>query len=209
MSGYHNNFIMKHPNTSIHKLKEEVEEFLDAHVSGNIIMAHQELSDVYLSLRNIVDEYGLSMSDLEIMANTTQRVFDSKVRNESDLFDTIRSNVNYLSLNATGTIHLMCHDINYRYIIHDYSDSIDVSLPDNTEYVEVLHGSIYSYANKKRSNKGQSIQSNERISMDENTVILVKTIGYNLDSLNTFYSASYDKSDAHFGLLKRVLNDDV
>src|SRR5690606_6810563 len=97
MAGYHQNFIMKFPHGNVHKLKEEVDEFLDAYASGNSIMAMQELSDVYLILRTIARDYGIDVDDLAKMADVTEKVFESGGRTSSSLFEMIRSNTKYLS----------------------------------------------------------------------------------------------------------------
>lgn len=210
MAGYHNNFILKHANSSVHKLKEEVEEFIDAVAAGNTIMAQQELSDVYLKLHHLIRDYGLSMDDLKVMADTTERVFESGCRKESNLFDVISSNVGYIiHNNITGHIHMLCHDVNYRYVFHNYDDTVNFELPQNTEYVEVIHGEIYSPDHKRQITEGSIIQDcGKRISIHENAIILIKTIGFDLDSLKLFSPVAYDKSDIHFTLLKRAITDD-
>lgn len=206
MAGYHKNFIMKFPHGSVHKLKEEVDEFFDAFVGGNKIMAQQELSDVYLKMVHLIKNYGLSISDLKVMADTTQNVFESGLRTEPSLFDIILGNIGYISPNTTGFIHLLCHDINYHYVIHDYSDSVWFNLPNNTEYVEVVQGGIFIPNNNLTITQGQCVQViGNKISMHENTIILIKTIGYNCESLNIFSTVSSDKSDIQFAILKRVI----
>lgn len=210
MAGYHNNFILKHANSSVHKLKEEVEEFIDAVAAGNTIMAQQELSDVYLKLHHLIRDYGLSMDDLKVMADTTERVFESGCRKESSLFDIIKHNVQSISINdnTTSIIHLLCYDENYRYLFHYHDDNVNFLTNQHIEYIEVVKGTIYSHLDNKSYNEGQLIQNFDRyISIHENSIILVKQKFSQYETAN-FRSANDDKSDAQFDLLKRVIEDD-
>lgn len=205
MSGYHKNFIMKHSSSSIHKIKEEVEEFIDAHVSGNSIMAAQELSDIYLSLRNLTQEYGLTMSDLKIMANTTDAVFKSGCREESSLLDIIKSNAAYTCLNTYGIIWLICNDANYAYAFAT-DDDAHLIISDAIEYIEVISGTV-THKNESFDTLqivGNSNRSSHIDFKGRGVVLLKKSGAFKTD----FYaSLSDNKSEVIFNTLKDILDE--
>lgn len=80
--GYHLAHIAKHPAGSPGKIREELEEFEDALAQDCKLMAIQELSDIIgaIQLWLEAEEIGLSLDDLIIMGNITQRVFENGVR---------------------------------------------------------------------------------------------------------------------------------
>lgn len=59
------------------KIQEELDELIDAENQDNKIMAMVELSDIYGALRLVAKEYGVTMDDLEVMADATERAFKS------------------------------------------------------------------------------------------------------------------------------------
>lgn len=73
--GYHIAKIEKGVYGTIDKVKEEVEEFIDARNQSCLIMMHVELSDIYGALEALSKNYGLSMEDLKSMSDITKRAF--------------------------------------------------------------------------------------------------------------------------------------
>jgi phosphoribosyl-ATP pyrophosphohydrolase len=57
------------------KIQEELDELVDAENQNNKIMAMVELSDIYGALRLVAKEYGVTMDDLQVMADATERAF--------------------------------------------------------------------------------------------------------------------------------------
>lgn len=192
MSGYHKNFILKNPNNSILKLKEEVDELIDAAASGNNIMLHQELSDVYLKLRQITYEHQLDIDDLEIMADTTERVFKSGIRESSSIYDMIVANTGYvIETNSKYSFnHFITSDINYRYVVLGDVDELNYILSDDIEYVEVIKGKFSHFGT--HYHEGMIIRPDMKddlhLKLYTNTIILVKTIGIppNMDLFSKF-----------------------
>jgi chorismate mutase len=86
MGGYHVRDITRGEHGQPSKIREELEEFLDSVEQENKIMALMELSDVYLSIRNYLNENhpGFTMNDLKIMADVTERVFRDGYRVSRD-----------------------------------------------------------------------------------------------------------------------------
>jgi len=206
MAGYHQNFIMKFPHGNVHKLKEEVDEFLDAYASGNPIMAMQELSDIYLILRTIANDYGIDVSDLAKMADTTESVFLSGDRTSSSLFEMIRSNTKYISLSVPAPkYYFICEDINYEYILVD-SETETIILPAGTEYFEVLAGEVYVEDQRIIEQYQCSKTSITFLEFKSKGLIMTKSNGLK-DNLNSISHVSYNKSDKIFDVLKASLEE--
>jgi hypothetical protein len=74
--GYHTVKISKGVLGESSKIREELEELHDAEVQGARIMIHCELSDLYGALRACAATYGLTMEDLEKMADLTKNAFE-------------------------------------------------------------------------------------------------------------------------------------
>lgn len=209
MAGYHNNFILKNQHGSFLKLKEEVDEFIDSISSENVIMAHQELSDVYLALRQITTELGLSMDDLERMADTTERVFRNGGRSGQSIFDMIVQNTAYhMYTNTKNTFNqLITPDMNYRYVLLGDVDDMTYHVA-NIEYFEVIKGSVTYFESRYESGNicQPNIKDDQYINFDKNTVILVKTIHIppNINMLSSFNGDP--KSIPQFELLREILD---
>lgn len=62
------------------KIREELDELEDAVSQGNTILAHCELADLYGALEAVAEKYGLSMEQLQVMADATKRAFQSGSR---------------------------------------------------------------------------------------------------------------------------------
>lgn len=87
--GYHLKKIKKGKIGEVSKIQEEVDELKDALDQKNKIMALVELSDLYGSIDLFLKKHfpDLSMNDLKIMSETTQRAFVNghrKPRDEDD-----------------------------------------------------------------------------------------------------------------------------
>lgn len=82
MAGYHLVDIAKGQFGRSSKIAEEVEELLDAERQGVKVMVLCELSDLYGAIRGYlaVNHPGVTMTDLEDMADVTQRAFESGAR---------------------------------------------------------------------------------------------------------------------------------
>lgn len=80
MSGYHIRQITRgtfgHPS----KIQEELDELNDSLAQGNKIMASVELADLYGAVRSYAGTLGLTMKDLETMADATERAFKDGTR---------------------------------------------------------------------------------------------------------------------------------
>lgn len=77
--GYHLRDIQRGELGESSKIMEELLELQDAEDQGVMVMALVELSDMYGAMRHYLKRYfpGLSMDDLERMADVTERAFKS------------------------------------------------------------------------------------------------------------------------------------
>lgn len=75
--GYHKAFIPKGEIGEVSKIVEESLEAQDAYDQGNKIMELCELSDIYLSIKKRLEKahVGITMEDIRIMAEATERAF--------------------------------------------------------------------------------------------------------------------------------------
>lgn len=73
--GYHIRTINKGTLGTISKVREEVEEFIDASEQKCRIMEEIELSDLYGALEALAATYNLTMEDLKTMSDITKRAF--------------------------------------------------------------------------------------------------------------------------------------
>lgn len=80
---YHLEPIPKGVFGEVSKIEEELLELKDAIKQDNKIMIGCELSDLYGAVREYASKHGLSMRDLEIMADATKRAFDTGHRGDS------------------------------------------------------------------------------------------------------------------------------
>lgn len=205
MAGYHQNFIMKFPHGNVHKLKEEVDEFLDAYASGNSIMAMQELSDVYLILRTIAREYGIDVDDLAKMADVTEKVFEYGGRTSSSLFEMIRSNTKYLSNISDATRHyFLSDDTVFEYILITQEED-HIVLPQRVEYFEVITGDVF--VDDKRVIDIHQCKNDfcTDVTFNSQALIMVKNSGF--VNIGNYKDVNYDKSDDQFNVLKSLLDE--
>jgi phosphoribosyl-ATP pyrophosphohydrolase len=77
--GYHIKDIKKGTVGESSKIREEVEELIDAEEQHNKIMMLCELSDIYGAMDAFLQKHfpDLTMQDVEVMAHTTARAFKS------------------------------------------------------------------------------------------------------------------------------------
>lgn len=75
--GYHKKTIARGEYGKLSKVREELEEAIDAEEQGVRIMVLVELSDLYGALEAVAAEYGVTMSDLAEMSEVTKRAFTS------------------------------------------------------------------------------------------------------------------------------------
>jgi len=75
VSAYHTVEIAKGVLGQSSKIREELDELLDAEKQGVKILIHCELADLYGALRECASTYGLTMRDLESMVNLTAEAF--------------------------------------------------------------------------------------------------------------------------------------
>ena len=82
LQGYHATVIQKGEYGELSKIKEEVEEALDADKQGNPVMVLLELSDMIAAIDGFLKKHHptVTLDHLVTMAHTTQRVFESGVR---------------------------------------------------------------------------------------------------------------------------------
>lgn len=82
MGGYHLKPIAKGQIGESSKIKEEVEELIDAEEQGAKIMALVELSDLYGAIELYLEKHhpDTTMNDLKVMSEITQRAFKSGER---------------------------------------------------------------------------------------------------------------------------------
>lgn len=80
--GYHTKTIDKGDYGEISKIREEVEELIDAQEQGCKLMQLIELSDIYGAMEGYVNKHfsNITMSDIVQMANITSRAFASGKR---------------------------------------------------------------------------------------------------------------------------------
>jgi hypothetical protein len=74
-NGYHLDKINKGILGTISKIKEEVEEYIDAKKQGVQLMEMLELADIYGALECVAFTYNLTMEDLKAMSDVTKRAF--------------------------------------------------------------------------------------------------------------------------------------
>ena len=76
MSGYHKKNIKKGKLGEISKIAEEFEELMDANEQGARILELCEVADLYGAIKAYVKEqFNLSMDDVKIMSELTERAF--------------------------------------------------------------------------------------------------------------------------------------
>lgn len=73
--GYHLKEIEKGVLGESSKIREELEELIDAEEQSSTIMVAIELSDLYGALKHYAKNQGLSMDDLRVMSEITERAF--------------------------------------------------------------------------------------------------------------------------------------
>jgi hypothetical protein len=75
--GYHLATIKKGELGEASKIREEVDELLDAEAQGCKVMAIVELADIVGAIQAYIDKkkYGVTMRDLEAMSAITKRAF--------------------------------------------------------------------------------------------------------------------------------------
>lgn len=80
--GYHLTEIEKHPYGSLGKIKEEVDELMDAHRQDSKVMILVELSDLYGAIEGYLQESfpGVGMEDLSKFSGITKRAFAAGAR---------------------------------------------------------------------------------------------------------------------------------
>lgn len=78
--GYHIATIKKGTLGQTSKIREELDELIDAENQNNKILAMVELSDIYGALEAVAKNYNLTMSDLKCMSDATKRAFVSGQR---------------------------------------------------------------------------------------------------------------------------------
>jgi hypothetical protein len=76
MPGYHTVEIAKGVLGKSSKIREELDELLDAEKQGVKILIHCELADLYGALRECASSYGLTMGDLGSMVDLTKSAFE-------------------------------------------------------------------------------------------------------------------------------------
>lgn len=74
-NGYHVTTFDRGTFGEISKVIEEAHEYIDAKEQRCKIMAQLELSDLYGALEAVAKKEGLTMDDLKIMSDITQRAF--------------------------------------------------------------------------------------------------------------------------------------
>lgn len=79
MAGYHLREIERGEIGEPSKIREELEEFLDAVDQQCAVMALVELSDLVGAIQMFLEKYhpGMSIKDLEIMSKITRRAFEN------------------------------------------------------------------------------------------------------------------------------------
>lgn len=75
--GYHNKTIIKGVLGQTSKIREELDELMDAEEQGVFILQAVELSDLYGAIEAYAETLRLSMEDLRMMSNLTKRAFES------------------------------------------------------------------------------------------------------------------------------------
>lgn len=73
--GYHKNIIPEGKFGEFSKIKEEFLEAEDAFENNNPIMLLQELSDLIGAIEGFAKNYNISLNELIIMKNITEKVF--------------------------------------------------------------------------------------------------------------------------------------
>jgi hypothetical protein len=74
--GYHRNKIEKGTIGKPSKIREEFEEFIDAHEQGNPVMELVELSDIIGAIELYAShQYNISLEELIVMKNATKSAF--------------------------------------------------------------------------------------------------------------------------------------
>jgi len=75
--GYHLREIQKGVLGEVSKIVEEVEELVDAHEQGIVLMELVELADIYGAVKARAEKLGHSIDDIVRMADVTQRAFQN------------------------------------------------------------------------------------------------------------------------------------
>ena len=75
--GYHITPIVKGELGEISKIKEEVDELVDAELQGCRVMVLVELADLLGSIDAYLEkkQYGITLEDLQVMSKITKRAF--------------------------------------------------------------------------------------------------------------------------------------
>ena len=90
---YHKLKIHKHAVGSPYKIQEEFLEYIDSLATGNLVMAVQELSDLYGCIETEIQKFGMTVQELKVMSDLMKEVFDSGTRQSEDLLSYLKKRV--------------------------------------------------------------------------------------------------------------------
>lgn len=143
--GYHLLSINKYGIYSPFKLHEESLEFVDAIAQGNKIMASVELSDLYGAMRIQANSLGLTMRDLEIMCDATERAFKNNRRESYSLYEYLLNSHDNILEFGLGFIQVKVGDVNYNFYSNKVESFEDADSPHSHQQdfiSEILFGQL-------------------------------------------------------------------
>lgn len=207
---YHLITIDKSSINSPFKILEEATEFIDAMAQGNKIMSAVELSDLYGAMKIQAKSLGISMSDLEIMSNTTERVFRSNKRTQYSLYEYLVSNSSQIHEFGLGFVQVKVGTTNYNFYTDRVSKFFDCEKPHShkTDFIsEILHGTLFETRYSITSGNMSAFCGcgDSSVRLTNIGYVLDKQLSYNKGCLYVVLKEDYHTVSASEGTITKVV----
>lgn len=207
MSGYHKLKLMKHSNSSLWKIEEEMLEYIDAISTNNKVMAIQELSDLFGVIEDQANKMGITIEELKTMSDLTKSVFQSGSRESSSLYSIIKKSYILLGKEDGIIFALMPNNFIYLFTKHATSDdTLNESL--NTDIIiELIKGSCDLRKNSVKESMSLEklvyLSSKDIVEINTSNDTIVK-IKYFDSAINTSMSLDEDSLESVLAEIKSI-----
>lgn len=207
MSGYHKLKLMKHSNSSLWKIEEEMLEYIDAISTNNKVMAIQELSDLFGVIEDQANKMGITIEELKTMSDLTKSVFQSGARESSSLYSIIKKS--YILLGKEDGIIFALMPNNFIYLFTKRAtsdDTLNESL--NTDIIiELIKGSCDLRKNSVKESMSLEklvyLSSKDIVEINTSNDTIVK-IKYFDSAINTSMSLDEDSLESVLAEIKSI-----
>lgn len=143
---YHKLKIHKHAVGSPYKIQEEFLEYIDSLATGNLVMAVQELSDLYGCIETEIQKFGMTVQELKVISDLMKEVFDSGTRQSEDLLSYLKRESDSILSWGLGFIQVKCGDVNYNFYHDEVQKFSSAQAPHShqRDFVsEILKGEVH------------------------------------------------------------------